>query len=245
MKLLRGVLNSEIHVGNGIDFAIHASSNADVTTPDSIRTYCTENRCEGMPPVMTSPYSLADRIRATIRPEVRAMVGNAGCELTFRHIVSSGRRNVHYMLRWAEAAYELLGAQLVLAPMDFDLIDDVKTGGRLLAWAAERHVPLAVFCGFRFLFPEDAFPHIREFCKRIPMRVPGNPYRFPYREVSEAIRRSKAEVWTGAGFSEGLAAGVLDKAETFGLAAVFTTQKAWDCWTRSKADDSAGCKDHE
>lgn len=245
MKPLHGQLNSEVHVGDGIDFAIFASPDADVTTPGGVRTYCTDPRCSGMSPVMTSPSSLADQIRATIRPGVRAMVGNAGCELTFRHIVSRGLRNVHYMLRWAEAAYELLGPQLVLAPMEFDLVDDVRVGGRLLAWAAEHHVPLAIFCGFRFLFREDEFNHIREVAAEQPMEAPGNPYRYPYQEISDAIRRSGAEVWTGVGFAEGLAAGAIERAEHFGMAAVFTNQKAWDCWMRSKADDSAGCKDHE
>lgn len=194
---------------------------------------------------MTSPYSLADHIRATIRPGVRALVGNNGAELTFRHIVGRGRRNIRLMIAWAEAAYTLLGVQLVLAPMDEDLIDDVQTGGHLLAWAGAHRVPLAKHCGFRFLFPEDAFPPDHKLCPNDGLLIPGNPYRFPYREISEAIRRSGAEVWTGAGCADGLMAGVLDKAEEFGMAAVFTTQDAWDCWTRSKADDSAGFKDHE
>jgi hypothetical protein len=106
------------------------------------------------------------------------------------------------------------------------------TGGRLLAWAADHRVPLAIFCGFRFLFPEDAFSSIRKACEQSPMRAYKNPYHLPYREVSEAIRHSGAEVWTGAGFHEGLAAGVLEKAEQFGMAAVVTTQEAWDRWKR-------------
>ena len=233
MKLLYGVITwggSETLAGKDIDFVVHASSDTNVTTPGNVRSYCTDKRCEGMSPVMTSPFLLADHIRATIQPGVRAMVGNAGSELTFRHIVSNSRKNVLNMLHWAKAAYKLLGAQLVLAPMDFDLIDDVKTGGRLLTWAAEHNVPLAIFCGFRFLFPEGAFPYIRDFCKRIPMEVPGNPYRYPYSEISEAIHCSGAEVWTGAGFHEGLAAGALDKAKEFGMAAVFTSQDAWNRW---------------
>jgi hypothetical protein len=177
---------------------------------------------------MTSPDSLKDQILTTLRPGVRAMVGNAGCELTFRHITPRATENVLHMLRWADAAYELLGSRLVLAPMDFDIIHDVKTGRRLLTWAAVHHVPLAVFCGYRFLFPEDAFSHIREVCSRIPMRGWDNPYYYPYEEISEAIRHSGVEVWTGAGYHEGLAAGVIEKAELFGFAAVFTTQESWD-----------------
>lgn len=240
MKLLRGVLtydSSEILVDENMDFAIHTNPGVDVVSPGSVRTYCTEERCEKMPPVVTSPELLKDRIHATLRPGVRAMVGNAGSELTFRHITQRARKNVQHMLCWAEAAYELLGSQLVLAPMDFDIIHDVNTGGHLLAWAAKHHVPLAVFCGYRFLFPEDAFSHIREFCTRVPMRGQGNPYDYPYQEVSEAIRRSGADVWTGSGYHEGLAAGVLEKAERFGLAAVFTTQVAWRCWKEQNASE--------
>jgi hypothetical protein len=235
MNLLHSVMtydSSEIFAENGLDFAIHTNSQADVTRPGSVRTYCTDERCEGMLPVMTYSESLKDQIEATLRPGVRAMMGNAGCELTFRHLTPHPRKNVLHLLRWAEAAYELLGDRLVLAPMDFDVIHDVMTGGRLLAWAAAHRVPLAIFCGFRFLFPEDAFSYIRAVCANIPMRVRGNPYCYPYQEVSEAIRHSGVEVWTGAGFHEGLDAGVLEKAAQFGMAAVFTSQEAWDRWKR-------------
>ncbi|MEN6449891.1 MAG: hypothetical protein ABFC96_05305 [Thermoguttaceae bacterium] len=232
----------EIIAADGIDFVMHAADIVDVVTPGNVRTYCTDPLCSGMAPVMSSPASMADQIRATIRPGVRAMVGNAGPELTFRHIVSRGVRNVHYMLRWADAAYELLGPQMVLAPMEFDLVDDVRVGGRLLAWAAEHRVPLAIFCGFRFLFREDAFDHIREVAAAMPMEAPGNPYRYPYAEISDAIRRTGAEVWTGVGYAEGLAAGAIELAEQFGMSAVFTTQEAWDCWNQSKAAGNSQSK---
>ena len=174
MKPLRGVLthhSSEILADDGMDFALHTNPAADVASPGSVRTYCTEERCEGMPPVMTSPKSLKEHIVATLRPGVRAMVGNAGCELTFRHITPRTKENVPHMLRWADAAYELLGAQLVLAPMDFDIIHDVRTGGRLLTWAAVHHVPLAVFCGYRFLRPDQIL--LREYARRRVYSVPS------------------------------------------------------------------------
>lgn len=240
MRLLRAEVThaaSESDRSDAIDFVVHANLKADVTAPGNVRTNCTETRCEGMPPVMTSPTSLKDQIRSSVRPGVRAMVGNAGCELTFRHIVARPRKNVRQMLRWADAAYELLGIQLVLAPMDYDLIHDVMQGGPLLAWAAEHRVPLAVFCGYRFLFPEDAFPHIQHVCRQHPMKQFANPFDYPYSEVSDAVRQSGAEVWTGAGFTEGLAAGTLEKAERFGFASVFTSREGWNGWRSQLLND--------
>ncbi len=212
---------------DGVTFAIHTNPDADVSQPGDVRTYCTERRCEGMPRVITSPDSLREQIAATLKPGVRAMLGNAGCELTFRHITKKPHANVRAMLLWAEEAYSLVGEQLVLSPMDYDLIHDVMTGGRLLAWAAAHRTPLAIFCGYRFLFPEDAFTHIRQVCARHPMQGFCNPYRYPYTQVAHAISHSRAELWTGTGFHEGLAVGAMEKAADFGFAIVFTTREAW------------------
>lgn len=123
-----------------------------------------------------------------------------------------------------------MNTQLVLAPMDYDLIHDVMTGGKFLAWAARNRVPLLIFCAYRFLFPEDAFEHIKQVCRHYPMRAFRNPYRFPYQEISEALKQSGGEVWTGTGFHEGLAAGALEKAEQFGFGAVLTSREAWSRW---------------
>ena len=235
MSLPRGEITqdgSRTEARDGIDCIINTNPDADMTVPGDVRTYCTERRCEGMPLVITSPESLREEIIATLKPGVRAMVGNAGCELTFRHITPRPGTNVCAMLCWAEAAYEVIGERLVLAPMDYDLIHDVMTGGRLLKWAAKHRVPLLIFCGFRFLFPEDAFDYIRQLCARYPMRLSRNLYSYPYTEISEAVRQSGAEVWTGAGFHEGLVAGALEKAEAFGFSAVFATREAW---VKSKA----------
>lgn len=218
---------SEVEKFEGIDFVIHTRPSANVSAAGDVRTYCTDTRCEGMAPVFTSPRSLAENIHATLAPGVRAMVGNAGCELTFRHVFRKPSQNVQAMLQWAKQAYKIVGAQLILAPMDFDIIHDVMTGGKLLDWSARHGVPLVIFCGYRFLFPEHAFGHIRDVCARIPMSCSGNPYRFPYQEVSETIKRSGAQIWTGAGFTEGLQAGVLRKAEQFGMAGVLTSRNAW------------------
>ncbi len=218
---------SQVEARDGIDCVLHTNPNADVTVPGDVRTYCTERRCEGMPPVVTQPESLREDIIATLKPGVRAMLGNAGCELTFRHITPGPEENVRAMLCWAEEAYGIIGEQLVLAPMDYDLIHDVMTGGRLLDWAAKHHVPLLIFCGYRFLFPENAFSHIEMVCARMPMNDWSNPYQYPYLEVFQAIQRSGAEIWTGTGFHEGLEAGVLEKAKAFGFSAVLTTRESW------------------
>ena len=230
MSLLRGEMThsgSQTEAPEGIDFVIHTNPAADVTVPGDVRTYCTERRCQGMPPVITRPESLRDQTIATLKPGVRAILGNAGCELTFRHISSCPKENVDHLLDWAEVAYEHVKTQLVLAPMDYDLVHDVMMGGRLLEWAAKHRVPLLIFCAYRFLFLEDAFPHVKSVCAQMPMNDWGNPYQYPYQEISQAIQRSGAEVWTGAGLHEGLAAGVLEKAKAFGFSTVFTTREAW------------------
>ena len=220
---------SQVEASDGIDCVIHTNPDADVTVSGNLRTYCTERRCEGMPRVITHPEALKDQIAATLKPGVRAMIGNAGCELTFRHITPRPKENVRAMLSWAEEAYKIVGEQLVLAPMDYDLIHDVMTGGRLLDWSAKNRVPLLIFCGYRFLFSENAFEHIRTVCARMPMNDWKNPYhQHQYREISQAIKRSGAEVWTGAGFHEGLATGALEKAEEFGYAVVFTSRESWN-----------------
>ena len=201
-----------------------------VTTSADVRTYCTDPRCDGMARVMTSPASLAEEIRATLAPGVRAMIGNAGCELTFRHIFRRPPQNIESILCWAEAALAIVKDRLVLAPMDYDLVHDIKTGGRLLAWAAAQRIPLAVFCGYRFLFRGDEFSHLQQVNAKYPFYLYGNRYRYPFTEVSEAIRSSHAEVWTGAGFTGGLEAGALQRAEQFGFAGVMTTKDAWNAW---------------
>lgn len=37
----------------GIDFVVNTNPTADVRVPGNVCTYCTETRCEGMPPMMT------------------------------------------------------------------------------------------------------------------------------------------------------------------------------------------------
>jgi len=101
------------------------------------------------------------------------------------------------------------------------------TGRRLLEWAAAHRVPLAIFCGYRFLFRSDAFAHIRQVAAQHPFNQAGNPFEYPFTEISDAIRSSHAQVWTGAGFHEGLEAGTIARAERFGFSGVLTTKAAW------------------
>jgi hypothetical protein len=210
------------------DFQAFISPTSDEAGKGDVRTYCTETMCDGMPSVLTSPLDLQRQITETLKPGVRAFVGNAGCELTFRHVFGEPKRNVQEMLRWAGEAFDLIGDQLVLAPMDYDLIHDVMTGAALLAWASHHRVPLAVFCGYRFFFPEDAFAHIKATCVQHPMNNFENPYCYPYTDVSRAILDSGAELWTGAGFIEGIRAGAVRRAEEFGFAGVLTSTEAWE-----------------
>jgi hypothetical protein len=214
--------------GPGLDFVIHTSRTLDVTLPGQIRTYATFD-LRPRPRVLTSPKSLEVHIRETLRPGVRAFIGNAGIELTFRNIFRRRpEENVRHMLIWAQEAYEIVGDRLVLGPMDFDLMQDAMFDAPLMRWAAEHHVPLAVFCGYRFLFPEDAFSHIRNVCAQFPLNVWWTDYRYPYEEVSRLIKQTGVEVWTGAGRDQGLAAGVLERAAAFGISGVFTERRFWD-----------------
>ncbi len=233
MSLLLGEMTehgSQVEARDGIDCVLHTNPNADVTVPGDARTYCTRTLAQLLPPVPTHPESLREQIHSTLRPGVRAMVGNAGCEISFayfRRVTTRPRRHVDAMLRWAEAAYELVGSQLILAPFNYDLVHEVMDGSRFLAWSAQNHVPLILFCGYSFLFPDDAFEAVRLRWKSWPYPC---PYKYPYREVSEAIKKRGAEVWTGAGFQEGLKSGVLEKAEEFGFSMVLTTREAWSQW---------------
>jgi len=211
------------------DFGLSTGPVSSGFVKNDICTFCTARNCETPPKVLSSPISLAESIRSTLPDGVRAMVGNAGCELTFRHMFGSrASKNIRHILRWAKSAYSILGERLVLAPMDFDLLHDVMTGGRLLAWAAANKVPLVIFCGYRFVFQEDEFEHIKLYSKRYDFGSFGNPYKYPFGEISDAIKASGAEVWTGAGFEGGLLAGVLEKAERFGFGGVLTTRPAWE-----------------
>ena len=215
---------------DGADLAIQTDpSNSSLDVGD-VRTFCSEVSCEHANPALSLPRFLEPSIHAFVNQHdgMRAMVGNAGCELTYRHLYNRNpRRNIRAILRWANWAYKLLSHRLVLAPMDLDLIHDAMTGRRLLDWAAFTRVPLVIFCGYRFLFREDEFDHIRKVAAQHPFNQARNPYVYPYTEVSDAIRRSHATVWTGAGFDEGLRAGSIHKAERFGFSGVLTSKAAW------------------
>ena len=212
----------------GADFAVFSRMEEREYQAGDVRTYCSGEFCNSPEATLELPTWLESKIQSTLQPGVRALIGNAGCELTFRQIhCENAEENVKAMLRWAEWAYGLVGKRLVLGPMDFDLIHDVMTGARLLGWAAAHGVPLAVFCGYRFLFSEDAFPEIERVSASYSFALFGNPYRYPFAEVSDAIRESGAEAWTGAGFADGLRWGVFERAREFGFSGVLTTKEAW------------------
>jgi len=157
----------------GIDFAIslHTGMDAGIKAGD-VRIYTTNNRADGMRPELTSPLTLEPYIRQTLQPGLRVMIGNAGGELTFRHVYRYPRPNVRELLRWAEESFRLVGRRLVLAPMDFDIVDDVSLGGPLLSWCAGHGVPLAVFCGYRFLFAPGETGTMQGLQKKYPMDGP-------------------------------------------------------------------------
>jgi hypothetical protein len=213
------------------DFAVHTSPTVAGWLPGDVGTYCTPGNCEQPSMTPTTPVTLKHAIESTLGDGVKAMIGNAGCELTFRHICGcNAKRNIRFILNWANCAYDILGPRLVLAPMDFDVIQDVMSGHRLLSWAARNHVPLVIFCGYRFLFKGDEFEHIAICSRQHSFSHFANPYKYPFREISDAIHDSGAEVWTGAGFAEGLAAGALESAQRFGFNGVLTSKAAWNAY---------------
>lgn len=213
------------------DFALHTAPGHRCVIPDDVGTFQSTNSCEQPDRALALPVRLLRELNQFVITQAfscRAMVGNAGCELTFRHrFGNDARRNIHHILKWAEQAIGILGSRLVLAPMDLDLIHDVATDCQLLNWAARAHVPLAIFCGYRFLFPADAFVHIRQVANIHPWPPEIDPFGYPYAAIADAIQRSGAEVWTGAGFDEGLNANALELAKRFGFKGVLTTPSAW------------------
>ena len=61
--------------------------------------------------------------------------------------------------------------------------------------------------------------------------LPGydwHPHRYPYHGIRTAIRDTGIEMWTGAGYAEGLRAGSLEKADRFGFQGVLSTRDAWE-----------------
>jgi hypothetical protein len=217
----------------GIDRVMHINPDYIVDVPGQIRAYSTDNHAEHMAPVLTSPRDLADEIRSTLREGVYAVIGNAGAELSFRHVFSNASDNIRQMIRWADEAYDLIGPRLVLAPMDFDLLFDGMLGCQLMSWAAKRSIPLAVFCAYRFLFQTNAFPHIHAVNQRSPIERSWHPYRYPFNEVFHWIRGTGVELWTGAGTQEGLQAGVIELAARFGFGGVFTFSRCWAEYLKS------------
>ena len=100
-------------------------------------------------------------------------------------------------MHWADEAYAIMGNRLLLAPMDIDLLHDASFDGPLMQWAAVRKVPLAIFCGFRFLFPEDAFSEIDTISKKYPFPFDCAETRRLVAKLATLIQQTGVEIWTG------------------------------------------------
>ena len=165
------------------------------------------------------------------------LMGNAGPELTYRHMLDS-YDNITKMIEWAEWAYSLVGDKLVLVPIDFDIVIDAILHGKFMTWCAQHKVSLLVLCGYRFLFPNDAFPMISGVSKNYPFEDYG--WRFPetFNYVSEVVKGTGVDMWTGAGHFEGLTHGVVEKAGAFGFTGVATYGPIWTKWLDTKKGGS-------
>lgn len=202
------------------------------------------------------PDYLKPIIKKAVDDGYRVLVGNRLCkwgamELTYR--IACGRysrssrrwfrtnrdtdkRVSAWLCQWGMQCYEVAGDKLVLAPIDFEICSDVKLGSPFLKWAATYKVPLAIFTGFRFLFHHNApVPSVRDIQGKYPWDGGAPAYRYPFREVSEAFKTIVVEAWTGVGFSHGLNAGSLAKAEEFGFRGGFTISDEWRKWEAKHA----------
>lgn len=116
-------------------------------------------------------------------------------------------------------------------------IDDCRDPSRpLLSWCAGKQVPVILWIGFRFLFPDDPKdpsyveevswikPHGVKIDKKFSWK--GQSV-FPHDDIRTSVKRSGVEIWTGAGWADGLKHGSLAKAEAFGFKGVLTSAASW------------------
>ena len=188
----------------------------------------------GLDKITEPPRHIADDIRRLIDAYgCLVCVGNAGPELLMHHAVSTdAERNISALLGFADWAFSIAGARLALSPMFFPIVFDLKTGGRLLRWAASHNVPLIWYWGWRLLYPPDEQGEILAANgsagdKHQQIEYDWQPYKHPYDEISGGIRETGVEVWTGAGFSMGLERGSLIRAQAFGYKGVMTYAGMW------------------
>lgn len=188
------------------------------------------------PPTEKLPHFLD--LEITGHPaKCRAMVGNTGPELLAHHLwLTDFPKASDYLLRWARWAYRLLGKRLVLAPVVLALYQDILAGSQFLRWAADHNVTLIFWCGYRLLFANDAFDYMVKECSIRRHDWPWHPFRYPYDDVSAAIKESGVEAWTGAGFLDGLKLGAMEKAAAFGFRGVLTTTHAWEAGDAENKD---------
>jgi len=188
----------------------------------------------GLPPRTTDlPHQIDDEIRrAADALPARLLIGNDCTELLFHHACSiDAKANVDNLIRWADWCYGLVGSRAVFAPLFLGLVFDYAQGSRFLSWLSDHKVPIVLFSGWRLLLDP------KTLVGRHADEVMGydqfydydwHPHRYPYAELSAAIKETGAEVWTGAGYVEGLRAGTLAKAVAFGMSGVVTNRCAWE-----------------
>lgn len=187
-----------------------------------------------------------EKVKEYLDKGQRVVIGNyIGGELGFRFACpfepSRSEMNTRCLLQWADLCYAAAGDRLVLAPQPWDIMHDLRTGGRFMKWLGERKVPYLAFMGFRFLFPDDITnPNhvpsvmISKYCGVFTnpfMKVepwPPYAYAFPFKEIQDAIRENNVEAWTGVGWLDGLLNGAAEKAEAFGFKGIFTSKTTWE-----------------
>lgn len=191
-------------------------------------------RGPGLPKRTTDlPHHLDDEIRRVAAEcPARLLIGNDCVELLFHHVCGiDARANVENLVRWAEWCYTLVGTRFAVAPMFLGLVFDYAQDCRFMRWLAEYRVPMILFSGWRLLLDP------KTLCERHASEVMGHdqfydykwhPHRYPYAELSAAIKATGVEVWTGVGYAEGLRAGTVAKAEAFGMKGVLTHRAQWE-----------------
>jgi len=139
-----------------------------------------------------------------IAPRVRGiLVGNAGPELSFKHVYWGGAGKLaiaERMIQFVEETAPLVldaGGTPVYAPMDWDLVMDEACARSLFQEFMLKSEFLQIVFSALSLFTGDP--------ASIPRRYPPLPERPPYPRMTEYFQRGR--YWGGVGFLEGLLAG--------------------------------------
>ena len=169
----------------------------------------------------------------------RICVSNEHGELTCRNAVGPWHdcMNSEAMRSFAEQAFSIVGDRLVLSPIPYDLCQDVKCGAGLMRWCAERNVPLLMYCGFWFLLTDAEKRMNKSWDKYIPMAFVGKSgwiFERPFTEISDAIKETGVEAWSGVGWVDGLRLGMVRRLEDFGFKGVMTSRAHWNEWGKDE-----------